>query len=708
VQWQTALRANQPVLDRIYELKGIKREVLEACSVGWGTSRAGTEKRFQLLIRDGNGKLVNVVSYVPNGDPKALALKGRPRDLFPAPETIDGIFSRIGGEPIASTESAWIVEGESDALSMLSVDLPAISVPGTGSVKSFRRQAHRFRRFKRVNVLRDCDAPGRKAAEEIAAALFAEGIEARVLDLDPSRTDGYDVGDLLGEAVQEGDAATAAARTMLQRMAGEAPVWTPRGVPLATPVSIASIAPRTSWPAPLSDVAYVGLAGEIVRAVEPETEADPAALLALLLAAFGNACGRCAGWYVGGTFHATNLFLAIVGDTSSGRKGTGWDAIRPVFDLADATWTRERVQSGLSSGEGLIHAVRDATLKEVPVKENGRPTGEYISEIEDVGVQDKRLLAREGEFASVLRVMRRDGNTLSATIRNLWDSGNVRTLTKGKPEAATGALVSIVGDVTPDELRRELDDTSAANGFANRFLFVAARRSKSLPFGGQPVALEELAERVKLALKAASVLTEVEFDAEARAIWPAEYERLTRGTPGLLGAVTGRAAPQVRRLATIYALMDCSGVVKASHLRAALELWRYCFDSARYVFGTRLGDNIADRLLDALREAPQGMTRSDMRDVLGRKVPGDRIATALEMLAESGLAESVRETTGGRPAERWHASAVEEREERVGKPQLTGLSYVSYVSSTPSTHTASRGGSDSSRAPSHVDEERAA
>ncbi len=110
---------------------------------------------------------------------------------------------------------------------------------------------------------------------------------------------------------------------------------------------------RRSWPAPIAPAAFHGLAGEVVRAVEPHSEADPAALLVLTLAAFGNACGRGPGWEIGGTFHATNIFVIVVGRTSDGRKGTGWDAIKPVFARADREWARERVQSGLSSGDYL-------------------------------------------------------------------------------------------------------------------------------------------------------------------------------------------------------------------------------------------------------------------------------------------------------------------------------------------------------------------
>jgi hypothetical protein len=465
---------------------------------------------------------------------------------------------------------------------------------------------------------------------------------------------------------------------------------------------------QRSWPAPLAPEAFHGLAGEIVRAVEPHSEADPAALLGLTLAAFGNACGRGPGWEIGGTFHATNIFVIVVGRTSDGRKGTGWDAIKPVFARADPEWARERVQSGLSSGEGLIHAVRDPQTKQVAVKERGTPTGEYVEEIEDHGVEDKRLLAREGEFASVLRVMRRDGSTLSTTVRSLWDSGDVRTLTKGKPERTTGAHVSIVGDITPDELRRELDDTSAANGFINRFLIVCAKRSKALPFGGSPDQgrLDELGDAVRTALRFAGMQGSIQFDTDASTLWEAEYDRLTAGVPGMLGAVTGRAAPQVRRLATLYALIDMSDEVRVADLRAALALWRYCEDSARYIFGAKLGDHVADRLLEAMREKPTGLTRSDIRSILGNRITGERIDTALDLLREHGLARVEREQTGGRPVERWYA--VERTEQTEQTEQTSTHDGLPSVSSTLSAARAPDPATDATLPDADAEQERLA
>ena len=80
-----------------------------------------------------------------------------------------------------------------------------------------------------------------------------------------------------------------------------------------------------------------------------------------------------------------------------------------------------------------------------------------------------------------------------------------------------------------------------------------------------------------------------------------------------MGAVTNRAEAQVVRLSTIYALADSSYFVEKPHLRAALEVWRYCFDSARYLFGDHTGDQNADTLLEALRKAgKKGLTRSQI------------------------------------------------------------------------------------------------
>lgn len=224
-----------------------------------------------------------------------------------------------------------------------------------------------------------------------------------------------------------------------------------------------------SWPA-LDGAALHGLAGDIVKTIEPHTESDQVAILVQLLVAFGNCLGRSPYFMAEADRHGMNLNAALVGETSKGRKGTSWGHSRRLFQSVDAEWTENRILNGLSSGEGLIWAVRDEITKDEAIREKGRATGEYQRVVIDLGVKDKRLLVLESEFASTLRVMSREGNTLSAIIRQAWDSGNLRTMTKNSPAQATGAHVSIIAHITRDELCRLIDTTEASNGFCNRFL----------------------------------------------------------------------------------------------------------------------------------------------------------------------------------------------------------------------------------------------
>src|SRR3954466_2329145 len=91
------------------------------------------------------------------------------------------------------------------------------------------------------------------------------------------------------------------------------------------------------WPSPPGTAAYHGLAGQIVATIAPHTEADPVALLAQLLVAFGAAVGRCAWFEVEATRHCPNEFLILVGDSAKARKGSSWDHVRRLLAIADST-----------------------------------------------------------------------------------------------------------------------------------------------------------------------------------------------------------------------------------------------------------------------------------------------------------------------------------------------------------------------------------
>jgi len=414
------------------------------------------------------------------------------------------------------------------------------------------------------------------------------------------------------------------------------------------------------WPR-LDEAALHGLAGDIVKTIDPYTEADPVATLLNTLAAVGNVIGPNAAARVQHDPHPGRLFVAEVGQSSKGRKGTAWSTPRYLLSQVDESWAVNRIKSGLSSGEGLIYNVRDPLFKDEPIREGNKARGkvvEYQRVMVDAGEEDKRLLIVEPEFASALTVMAREGNILSAVIRQAYDDGKLSPLTRNNPIRATHAHISIIGHITMEELWERLDDTSKANGFANRFLWVLVKRSKLLPEGAAvpDKTLAPLVERLRQVVKFAKTVEFIRRDEDTRKRWAKVYGPLSEGKPGLLGAVLSRAEAQVLRLSVIYALLDCSRHIRAKHLKAALALWEYSEASARYIFGHRLGDPAADQILEALRTASsKGMSESDIHKLFGGHRSAGERKRALNMLVALNLAEKEEEQTKGRPRMIWRA-----------------------------------------------------
>ncbi len=376
----------------------------------------------------------------------------------------------------------------------------------------------------------------------------------------------------------------------------------------------------------------------MVAVLDPHTEADQAAVLISFLTAFGCAVSAGPHALADASEHPARLFAVLVGATSRGRKGTAMANVRRVLAAADPVFTSERILGGLASGEGLIAAVTDGT-----VDKDSNLVG---------AVEDKRCLVYEPEYVRVLKVCGRDSSTLSAILRDAWDRGDLRVMTRKDPLRATGAHVGMLAHVTADELRRSLLESDAANGFGNRFVFVAARRSKRLPAGGNldDSEVHLLGKKVAAALTAARPLGILRRSAAAAALWEEIYNAISDEADGMVGALTARAEAQMLRLSVVYALLDGSRTIEVPHIRAASAMWNYSAATLAYVFGDALGDEVADRLLGALRQAgEEGLDRQAQRDVFGRHVPAARLALAREALERKGLVVTTTEETGGRP-----------------------------------------------------------
>lgn len=408
-------------------------------------------------------------------------------------------------------------------------------------------------------------------------------------------------------------------------------------------------------PAPL-ETCFYGPLGEIAQAIAPHTEADPMALLIQLVVAFGSVVGYSPHLWIGSTRHYTNLFACLVGRTSKGRKGVSLSYIREGFSLIDPDWLKACVRSGTGSGEGIIWAVRDPILRIELIKKNGKPTGEYLEVIDDPGVMDKRLLVVEDEFARCLAVMTREHNTLSTVLRSAWDHISLDSLVKNRAAKAQVAHVSFIGHITLRELIDRLRDCEFFNGFANRFLWLCVRRARCLP---EPPSFYDLQLQAYFcALKEivlwAKGVEEMERGEAARKLWAEVYPELSAEAEGKFGSATARSEAQVARLSMIYALSTKSRIIDEDAQKAALALWQYAEDSARYLFDDTLAKPNARKLLAALRSRPAGMTRREINDlVYKRNVPARVISELLESLKGLGVLTCQREETGGRAAERW-------------------------------------------------------
>lgn len=486
-----------------------------------------------------------------------------------------------------------VTEGERDADALSAAGLVATTNP-FGAGKWSDEYSECLRGASGVVVIADADDVGRAHAQQVAESVHKVA-PVKVIEL-PSAKDASDWLEQGGTIQELG--------SLLEHTPHFDPDLSVEEPPtvVATPSQDPPKVLKAEWPT-LGDAAYYGLIGEIARTNEPHSESDPAGVLVSLLVGFGAMVGQEPHVGISSTQHPPRLFALLVGDTAKGRKGMAWSDARRFLSAADSDWIKAHVLNGLSSGEGLIYATRDGSIKD-----------------EDEG-GIKEVLINEAEFSSVLVHGKREGNVLSDVLRQVWDGGTLRTLTKKNPITATDPHIGMLGHITPDDAQARLSSVQVLNGFGNRFMYCLVRKSKDLPFGGDlpDHVVQDLGERLRNARDKARSIRRVGWTEPAKGRWEKVYmETANKARYGLLGAVVGRAQPQMLRLALTYALLDGKDKIDVPHLEAAFALWDYCERSAYWIFGSVSGNETRDRLLEAISEAgPKGLTFTQQHNVFG-------------------------------------------------------------------------------------------
>jgi hypothetical protein len=219
-------------------------------------------------------------------------LKGVRRVLYRLPEVI-------------AASAICVAEGEKDCDNLVKLGFVATTNPmGAGK---WRDQYSETLRGKDVVVFGDVgdeDGAGERHTNQVIESLVGKAKSIKRVTL----PDGFhDVSDYIASLPHE------TAGETIRRLIDETPeIDLAAGEPLkdGEPGKGAQAGPaddtpegdftplggsaEIAYPSPPDDAAYYGLAGDIVRRIEPHTEADPVALLVQILVVFGNVIGRSA------------------------------------------------------------------------------------------------------------------------------------------------------------------------------------------------------------------------------------------------------------------------------------------------------------------------------------------------------------------------------------------------------------------------------
>jgi Protein of unknown function (DUF3987) len=384
-----------------------------------------------------------------------------------------------------------------------------------------------------------------------------------------------------------------------------------------------TVRPDENRAKPMREEAFYGLAGNVVNLAVENSEACKEAVLVQFLVAIGNILGR--DLYINqGVYNHLNEFACLVGE-SGGAKGTSWEAISGLLGLIDEEWSKHCIKPGIATGEALVNTIidsRELTLKGKRNEETG-----LAETVTEPGVDDKRALMLETEFSRLLAVCSRSGNTLSEVLRQAYDSNkHLTTNAKSDHCIATHPHVSIIGHITPTELKDRMHDISYSNGFGNRFLWTEAYSSKSLPFGSLP----EWYAQEKLITNLCNVVAWakqeprcLQWTDSGSAAWVKWYDGRIE-EKGVAGALLRRDRTHVLRLAMIYAILDCRLCISEQHLKAAVAVWDYSAQTVRRIFGNMQGSTVAERILDFIIVSGDVSVR-DIYDHLSRNIGSKEI-----------------------------------------------------------------------------------
>lgn len=440
-------------------------------------------------------------------------------------------------------------------------------------------------------------------------------------------------------------------------------------------VEDAIIAPPQPTPA-----MFYGFVGEVARVAADGTEINPVAAAMVFLSFLGANVGGDSFYRIGNKVHHPLLFTLHIGRSGRGRKGDSQQLVHRIrhhINERDSSILGNFHDTGLSSREGLATLIHDG-FGDSPA------------------IADKRLWVIESEFANVLHQSKREGNTLSSAIREVWDGGGIKPATKSKPVGVSHPLIGIHANITPGELNGLLNAREMSNGFANRFLMIWAEKTKSIayPKPTPEAVIEDLANHTMAIVRFAKGgypnsknSLEIHLSQAARQYWSEAYLNLDRPMDSdFLNEILERRAPYTIRMAMLFAMADQTRVIEVCHLEAALAWIAYTLQTVKYVFADQASNprqletrQHAAKILAFLRLRPNGASKWDLNDDCFQKhCSSEKIDAALRfLLAETPPRIEVKINPpggkGGRPKTIYTLKNSAEKLKNLQNPDTPGL-----------------------------------
>ncbi|MGW0930712.1 DUF3987 domain-containing protein [Streptomyces sp. NPDC002644] len=390
------------------------------------------------------------------------------------------------------------------------------------------------------------------------------------------------------------------------------------------------------------DAMAYGPLGEAVKAVAPQTEADPIGIYAAGLSLYSGSVNKGANGgatMLGG--RPLVIWTTLVGETGDGGKGKAYRDAKAILDPAIGRFLDSRIVGGISTGQALVTAL-----------------AEYEEETKgSEGGTDGRIIMVDQEWMEILK-RQRSCRTFSTKMRVAWDGDTIRHRTMRLDMEIARPCVGFHTHITPTEWVDNIKPSDAAGGSYNRILPVRVELARILPYGHQTEYpdVPKLVSAYEWAMRKNRVIT---LSREAGAFYDkVRVETLTRikELPPAISCFMARSAEQTARIACTLAATEKKTTVPVEAMEAAWAFVQYSMRTVEELArqsanGAKTGrpvKTLPDRIREILGQYGGSVSRGTLTNRVGRRMASaEEITAALESMPDIRVVKG--KSTGGAP-----------------------------------------------------------